>query len=124
MHAPTITSVPAARRLVLGNADLAQQLGVSPDDRQALLGARSQPVLASAYADLPDPLDGVTLSTTDADLCTFETRSKRSGREPGTNSHVVASSTCTAPHSYATRGDRRRSIGGIQRSLSAVRHGG
>lgn len=78
VHAPAIASVPAVRRLVLGNADLAQQLGVSPDDRQALLGSRSQLVLASAYADLPAPVDGVTLSTTDADLCASEARHGRS----------------------------------------------
>ncbi len=80
VSAPEIAAVPGVRRLLLGNADLAAQLGVSPDDRQALLMSRSTLVTASAYAGLPAPVDGVTLRVGDLEACTVDARH---GRELG-----------------------------------------
>ncbi len=47
-------------RLAFGSFDLAAELGVSPDDREAMAPARGALVLASAAAGLPPPVDGVT----------------------------------------------------------------
>ncbi|GAA1017594.1 citryl-CoA lyase [Acrocarpospora pleiomorpha] len=80
VHATQLAAVEGVRRLILGNADLAQQLGVAPDDRQALLMSRSQLVAASAYADLVAPVDGVTLELTDSSVCAGDARH---GREMG-----------------------------------------
>lgn len=55
-------------RLAFGNVDLATELGVEADDRQALLTARSLVNLASATAGLHGPVDGVTTSFDDADM--------------------------------------------------------
>ena len=65
LRAPGIAAVDAVQRLVFGSFDLAAQLGVSPDDREALQSARSALVLASAAAGLPAPVDGVTGDVTD-----------------------------------------------------------
>lgn len=47
-------------RMAFGSIDFANQIGVDPDDRDALLLHRSMLVLASAAAGLPAPIDGVT----------------------------------------------------------------
>jgi citrate lyase subunit beta / citryl-CoA lyase len=47
-------------RLALGTFDLAAELLVAPDDRDAMFSARGQLVLASAAAGLAGPVDGVT----------------------------------------------------------------
>ena len=52
---------------MLGTYDLAAQLGVSPDDRDAMAGARQALVLASAAAGLAGPVDGVTGDVGDDD---------------------------------------------------------
>lgn len=52
-------------RLALGNVDLAAQLGVAPDEDDALLYARSRLVFASAAAGLAAPIDGVTTDVGD-----------------------------------------------------------
>lgn len=54
----------AADRLAFGSVDFAADLGCA-HGREALLGARSQIVLASRVAGLPQPLDGVTLAVGD-----------------------------------------------------------
>lgn len=77
VHAPEIASAEGVRRLLLGNADLAQQLGVAPDDRRALLYSRSALVTASAYAGLAAPVDGVTLRLRDLDACADDARHGR-----------------------------------------------
>lgn len=77
VHAPELASVDGVRRLLLGNADLAQQLGVAPDDRQALLMSRSALVTASAYAGLTAPVDGVTLRLGDPAACADDARHGR-----------------------------------------------
>ena len=67
LAAPSLAAVPGVTRLVLGTFDLAAQLGVSPDDRDAMAGARQALVLASAAAGLAGPVDGVTGAVGDDD---------------------------------------------------------
>lgn len=68
LAAPAIAAVEGVERLVLGTFDLAAQLGVSPDDRDAMAGARHELVMASAAAGLAAPVDGVTGAVGDADV--------------------------------------------------------
>lgn len=56
---------PNVHRVAFGSVDLGAQLGVDPTDREALLTARSQLVIASAAAGLAAPVDGVTVVLTD-----------------------------------------------------------
>lgn len=65
LAAPALAEVEGVTRLVLGTFDLAAELGVSPDDREAMAGARQALVLASAAAGLARPVDGVTGSVGD-----------------------------------------------------------
>jgi len=67
-EAASIASCDVVIRLAFGNVDLATELGVEADDRQALLTARSLVNLASAAAGLHGPVDGVTTSLNDADM--------------------------------------------------------
>jgi citrate lyase subunit beta/citryl-CoA lyase len=67
LAAPSLAAVDRVARLVLGTYDLAAQLGVSPDDRDAMAGARQALVLASAAAGLAGPVDGVTGDVGDDD---------------------------------------------------------
>lgn len=55
-----LCAVPGVARVAFGSVDLANHLGVDPDDREALLLHRSMLVLASAAAGLAPPIDGVT----------------------------------------------------------------
>lgn len=58
----------AANRIAavaFGSIDLSAELGIRPDDRQALLHARSSVVLAAAAARRPAPWDGVTTAVHD-----------------------------------------------------------
>lgn len=73
LQAPAIAAHPSVVRLALGNVDLGAELGVDPDDRQALLWARSLLVLASASAALASPVDGVTTSISDPDRVRADT---------------------------------------------------
>lgn len=68
LAASAIARSAVVTRLALGNVDLAAELGVADDDRQALLAARSMLVLASASAGLVGPVDGVTTTLDDPDL--------------------------------------------------------
>lgn len=68
LDAAAIAATPGVRRMALGNIDLASALGVEPDDRTALLAARSMLVLASSHAGLPGPVDGVTTIIDDVEL--------------------------------------------------------
>ncbi|WNG87949.1 aldolase/citrate lyase family protein [Mycobacterium sp. ITM-2016-00317] len=65
-----LCAVGAVVRLAFGSIDLANQLGVDPDDREALLTFRSMLVAASAAAGLAAPIDGVTRSFTEPDSVT------------------------------------------------------
>jgi citrate lyase subunit beta / citryl-CoA lyase len=68
LAAPALARVAGVDRLVLGTYDLAAQLGVSPDDREAMAGARHALVLASAAAGLAPPVDGVTGDVADDEV--------------------------------------------------------
>ncbi|WP_349536635.1 HpcH/HpaI aldolase/citrate lyase family protein [Rhodococcus rhodochrous] len=63
--ADSIAASDAVLRLAFGNVDLATDLGVEPDDRAALLTARSLITLASMSAGLRGPIDGVTTALDD-----------------------------------------------------------
>ncbi len=60
LEAPRIAAGEGVVRLALGTFDLAAELGVSPDDRDALAWSRGALVLASAAARIAPPVDGVT----------------------------------------------------------------
>lgn len=62
-----LAAVPGVARLAFGAIDFAAELGVDPDDREALLLARSTLVLASAAAHLGSPVDGVTTALRNVD---------------------------------------------------------
>lgn len=72
-----VCSVPGVVRAAFGNVDLAAQLGVAPDDRDALAHARSRLVLASAAAGVHPPLDGVTTAVRDAGALDADTAHAR-----------------------------------------------
>jgi citrate lyase subunit beta/citryl-CoA lyase len=63
--------------VAFGSLDLANQLGVDPDDREALLLHRTMLVLASAAARLVPPIDGVTTSFTQTDSVAADFRYAR-----------------------------------------------
>ncbi len=54
-------------RPAFGSVDLSVELGVDPDDHQALLYARSTLVAAAAAAGAAAPVDGVTVAVNDAE---------------------------------------------------------
>jgi citrate lyase subunit beta/citryl-CoA lyase len=58
--AAVLGAAPCVVRLAFGSIDFATQLGVAPDDRDALLFARSMLVTASFAAGCHPPIDGVT----------------------------------------------------------------
>lgn len=60
LAAREICSVPGVVRAVLGNVDLANELGIDHADRLALAHVRSSIVLASAASGVAPPLDGLT----------------------------------------------------------------
>jgi citrate lyase subunit beta/citryl-CoA lyase len=63
--AVALAAAPGVARLAFGSYDLAAELGVSPDDRDAMAWSRGALVIASAAAGLPAPFDGVTGDVTD-----------------------------------------------------------
>ncbi|GLY92535.1 HpcH/HpaI aldolase/citrate lyase family protein [Actinoallomurus iriomotensis] len=65
VEATNLAAATAVVRLALGNVDLAAEIGVDPDDHQALLHVRSQLSLASSAAGLTGPIDGVTTAIRD-----------------------------------------------------------
>lgn len=74
LSAPQAAKVPGVVRLAFGNFDLSSELGVHPDDHDALWPLRAQLVVASAAAGLPAPVDGVSGSIDDADVIEADTR--------------------------------------------------
>ncbi|MFA5711770.1 CoA ester lyase [Mycolicibacterium sp.] len=58
--ATELCAVPGVARVAFGSIDLANELGVDPEDREALLLHRSTLVLASVLAGVAPPIDGVT----------------------------------------------------------------
>lgn len=67
LRAAELAAVSGVARLAFGAIDFAAELGVDPDDREALLLARSTLVLASAAAHVGSPVDGVTTALRDVD---------------------------------------------------------
>jgi citrate lyase subunit beta/citryl-CoA lyase len=55
-----IAAAPGVERLALGTFDLGAELGVAPDDEDAMAWSRGALVLASAAAGIAPPVDGVT----------------------------------------------------------------
>lgn len=68
LAAPAISSVHGVVRTALGHIDLAAEIGVDPDERPALLLARSTLVMAAAAAGIDSPIDGVTTNMTDSTI--------------------------------------------------------
>src|SRR5258705_3734547 len=60
LAAPALPAHHRVARLAFRSIDLGAQLGVDPDDRTALLHARSALVIACAAARCAPPIDGVT----------------------------------------------------------------
>ena len=73
LAAPELAAVDRVDRLAFGSFDLAAELGVSPEDREAMAGARSALVLASAAATVAPPIDGVSGSIDDPAVIRAET---------------------------------------------------
>jgi citrate lyase subunit beta / citryl-CoA lyase len=67
LAAAALAGHPSVARLAFGSLDLATELGVSPDDPDALLPCRGALVLASAAAGIAGPVDGVTAAVDDED---------------------------------------------------------
>lgn len=74
LAAPQTAAVPGVVRLAFGNFDLSTELGLHPDDHEALRPLRSTVVVASAAAGLPAPIDGVSGSIDDAEVIAEDTR--------------------------------------------------
>ncbi|WP_280460511.1 HpcH/HpaI aldolase/citrate lyase family protein [Nocardia carnea] len=72
--ADTIAASEVVLRLAFGNVDLAMDLGIEPNNREALLSARSLITLASASAGLHGPIDGVTTALNDLDSVQSDAR--------------------------------------------------
>ena len=67
LTAPQIAALPGVCRLAFGNFDLSTELGIDRDDHLALAPMRTGLVVASAAAQLPPPIDGVSGAIDDAD---------------------------------------------------------
>jgi citrate lyase subunit beta / citryl-CoA lyase len=70
LDAAATARTPGVLRLALGNVDLGAELGIDPDDHDALRTARSTLVLAAAAAGLTPPVDGVTTTLDDPAVLT------------------------------------------------------
>lgn len=77
LHAAEVAEAPGVQRLALGTVDLGAELGVAPEDREAMETARRLLVLASASAGLAAPVDGVTTAVDDPDLLASDLRHAR-----------------------------------------------
>lgn len=80
-RAAEVCAIAGAVRVALGNADLAAELGIDPDDHTALTYARTRLVFASAAANLAPPIDGVTISIEDTDALHAGHRARLPHRE-------------------------------------------
>lgn len=75
-RAQALAATPGVVRLAFGSIDFQVDLGIEGDD-DALLHFRSMLVLASRLASIAAPIDGVTVSTTDAEALRSDTRRAR-----------------------------------------------
>ncbi len=69
-----ISDIPGAVRVAFGAIDFAAELGIDPNDREALLLARSTLVLAAAAAGIAAPIDGVTTALREPDVLADDVR--------------------------------------------------
>ncbi|MEZ0365886.1 CoA ester lyase [Mycobacterium sp. pUA109] len=76
--AASICRMPGVLRAAFGSFDLGAELGIDPDDRQALLHARGALVLACAAAKIAPPVDGVTAAVDDIDALSRDLNHARS----------------------------------------------
>lgn len=74
LNAAAVSAAPGVVRTAFGSIDLATELGVSPEDREALLFARSSLVFGAAAARVAPPIDGVTTALTDPDVLASDVR--------------------------------------------------
>ncbi|WP_407727568.1 HpcH/HpaI aldolase/citrate lyase family protein (plasmid) [Rhodococcoides fascians] len=75
--ASAISAVAGTTRTAFGSIDLAAELSVAADDRDAMAFARGMLVVAAAAAGLPGPVDGVTTAIRDADMIASDVRYAR-----------------------------------------------
>ena len=80
-RARELAAIPGVLRLGLGQIDLQADLGMACGaDEQELLPVRLELVLASRLARMTPPIDGVTMDTRNAEVCTEDAqRSRRIG---------------------------------------------
>jgi len=76
-EARAVATHPAVARMAFGSIDFSADLGCA-HEREALLFARNELVLASRLAGLPAPVDGVTTALDDVELITNDARHGRS----------------------------------------------
>ncbi|MFT4127453.1 MAG: CoA ester lyase [Gordonia sp. (in: high G+C Gram-positive bacteria)] len=74
LAAPVIAALAPVVRIGFGAIDFGVDTGVDPDDREALLFARSMLVSASAAAGIAAPIDGVTTALRDTAKLTDDVR--------------------------------------------------
>ena len=72
--AAELCAVDGVVRPVFGSIDFAEDIGVDPLSRTALLHARSTLVLAAAVAGCAPPVDGATMALSDVDVVRADTR--------------------------------------------------
>ncbi|MFE9320775.1 HpcH/HpaI aldolase/citrate lyase family protein [Nocardia sp. NPDC052278] len=75
-NAHELAACPAVGRLAFGSVDFAHDIDATEDDRSLLL-ARSTLVLASKVADLPSPIDGVSVRIRDSEAVAEAARQAR-----------------------------------------------
>jgi citrate lyase subunit beta / citryl-CoA lyase len=75
-EARSIASTTGVARMVFGSLDYCAELGLA-HERECLLAARSELVLASRCAGIEAPIDGVTTSTDDSELVADDARYAR-----------------------------------------------
>lgn len=79
VHIRELAATDGLTRLAFGSADFVNDAGIHGDDRELDL-VRSQLVIESRYANLPAPVDGVTMAIDDQELLEAEVaRAKRFG---------------------------------------------
>ncbi|MEP9414719.1 CoA ester lyase [Gordonia sp. VNQ95] len=100
-NAGALAELDAVVRLGFGAIDFAVDIGVDPNDREALLFARSGLVLASAAAGIAAPIDGVTTALREPDVLVDDVRYAARIGMPGKlcihPAQVAAVHDCLAP---------------------------
>ncbi len=77
LTAPAVAAASGVARLAFGSFDLAAELGVSPEDWEAMAACRAALVLASAAANIAAPIDGVTAAVGDHDALSSDVQRAR-----------------------------------------------